>query len=104
VEGDGTLAADLSAALAEFDWALALRPVVGDMAAARAAQAVEGLGRWREKAQEAVGRSIAEYLTYEAGMLADKQAVRQFVAEVDEVRDAAARLEARLALLEQSRG
>jgi len=101
VEGDGTLAADISAALSEFDWALALRPVVGDVAAARAAQAVEGFGRWREQAHDALGRSVAEYVTYEAGMLADKESVRQFVAGVDELRDDAARLEARIALLEQ---
>lgn len=101
VEGDGTLAADLSAALSEFDWALALRPVMGDVAAARAAQAVEGLGRWREQAHEAIGRSLAEYVTYESGLLADRHAVAQFVADVDALRDAAARLEARIALLEQ---
>jgi ubiquinone biosynthesis protein UbiJ len=101
IEGDGTLAADLSAALSEFDWALALRPMVGDVAAARAAQAVEGFGRWREQAQEAVGRSVAEYITYETGLLADKEAVRRFVAEVDALRDDVARLDARIALLEQ---
>jgi ubiquinone biosynthesis protein UbiJ len=101
IEGDGTLAADLSVALAEFDWALALRPVVGDVAAARAAQAVEGYGRWRAQAHEAIGRSVAEYMTFETDLLADRYAVQRFVAEVDELRDAAARLEARLALLEQ---
>ena len=103
VEGDGTLAADISAALGEFDWALALRPMLGDMAAARAAQAIEGFGGWRRQAHEAIGRSLAEYTTFEAGLLADKEAVRRFVADVDELRDAAARLEARLALLEQTR-
>jgi ubiquinone biosynthesis protein UbiJ len=101
IEGDGTLAADLSAALSEFDWALALRPLVGDVAAARAAQAVEGYGRWREQAHESIGRAAAEFTTYEAGLLADKYMVQDFIAGVDEVRDAAARLEARLALLEQ---
>jgi len=100
VVGEGTLAADISAALTEFDWALALRPVVGDVAAARAAQAVEGFGRWREQARDSFGRSVSEYMTYEAGMLADKESVRLFVADVDGLRDAAARLEARIALLE----
>lgn len=103
VEGDGTLAADLSAALGAFDWAMALRPVLGDAAAARAAQAAEGFGRWREQSHEAFGRSLAEYLTYESDLLASPHAIRQFVAEVDELRDAAARLEARIALLERNR-
>ena len=71
VTGDGTLAADLLAALEAFDWALALRPVLGDVLAARAAQAVEVYGGWRGRALDAVGRSLAEYATYEAELLAD---------------------------------
>lgn len=101
IEGDGSLAADLSAALAEFDWALALRPLVGDIAAARTAQAAEGFGRWREHARGAIGRSLSEYMAYEADLLADRHAMQQFVADVDELRDTAARLEARIGLLEQ---
>ncbi|NCS66080.1 MAG: hypothetical protein COS39_04285 [Hydrogenophilales bacterium CG03_land_8_20_14_0_80_62_28] len=103
IEGDDTLAADLLAALAEFDWAMALRPVVGDMAAARAAQAIDGYGRWREQAHEAIGRAFAEYATFETNLLADQHAVQRFIADVDELRAAAARLETRLARLEQTR-
>lgn len=101
VTGDGVLAADISAALGQFDWALALRPYLGDILAARAAQALAGFGRWREQAHESVGQTLAEYATFEAGLVADKHAVRRFVAEVDVLRDDLARLEARLALLEQ---
>ncbi len=103
VNGDGLLAADISAALDGFDWALALRPVVGDIAAARADQAIAGFGAWREKAHEAIGRSLAEYGVHEANMLASRPAVDRFVAEVDTLRDDVARLEARLALLEARR-
>lgn len=103
VAGDGVLAADLAAALDRFDWALALRPYVGDMLAARAAQAVAGFGRWRAQAHESVGLTLAEYATFEAGLVADKHAVRRFVAEVDGLRDDVARLEARLAILERRR-
>jgi ubiquinone biosynthesis protein UbiJ len=101
VSGDGVLAADLSAALGQFDWALALRPYFGDILAARAAQAVAGFGQWREQAHAAVGQTLAEYATFEAGLVADKHAVRRFVAEVDGLRDDIARLEARIALLER---
>lgn len=100
VAGDGVLAADLAAALGRFDWALALRPYLGDILAARAAQAVAGFGRWRDEAHQAAGLTLAEYATFEAGLLADRQAVRRFVAEVDGLRDDVARLEARLAILE----
>lgn len=101
VTGDGVLAADISAALARFDWALALRPYLGDIMAARTAQAISGFGAWRGQAQESLGRSLAEYATYETDLLADKHAVRRFVAEVDTLRDDVARLEARLNILEQ---
>ncbi|MBK6744422.1 MAG: hypothetical protein IPG66_16245 [Hydrogenophilales bacterium] len=103
VHGDGLLAADISTALDGFDWALALRPVVGDIAAARADQAIAGFGAWREKAHEAIGRSLAEYGVHEANMLASRPAVDRFVAEVDTLRDDVARVEARLALLEARR-
>lgn len=103
VSGDGVLAADLAAALDRFDWALALRPYLGDILAARAAQAFAGLGHWRAQAHESVGRTLAEYATYEAGLVADRHAVRRFVAEVDDLRDDVARLEARLAILEKKR-
>jgi len=103
VTGDGVLAADISAALGQFDWALALRPYLGDILAARAAQAIAGFGLWREQAHDAVGKTLAEYATFETDILADRHAVRRFVADVDALRDAAARLEARLALLEQKK-
>ncbi len=47
---------------------------------------------------------MAEYLVHEAGVLAEGEAVREFVHEVDELRDAAERLAARLALLEDKSG
>jgi ubiquinone biosynthesis protein UbiJ len=100
VSGDGVLASDISAALDHFDWALALRPFLGDIAAARAAQALSAFGQWRQQAHAALGRSLSEYATFEAGMLVDRQAVARFVAEVDALRDDAARLEARLKLIE----
>jgi ubiquinone biosynthesis protein UbiJ len=103
IDGDGVLAADIAAALDGFDWALALRPLLGDIAAARADQAIAGFGAWRTQAHEAIGRSLAEYSVYEAGLLVDRPAVERFVAEVDVLRDDVARLEARLALLEQRR-
>lgn len=100
VSGDGVLASDIAAALDHLDWALALRPVLGDILAARAAQAISAFGQWRQQAHAALGQSLAEYATFEAGMLVDRQAMTRFLAEVDELRDDAARLEARLKLLE----
>ncbi|MDO9226045.1 MAG: hypothetical protein Q8M09_17495 [Pseudomonadota bacterium] len=103
VAGDGVLAADLAHALADFDWVLALRPYLGDIAASRVDQFIQGLSGWRTQAVESAGRNLAEYAVYEQAMLAEPFAVREFISEVDRLREDADRLEARLALLETHR-
>lgn len=104
VTGDGVLAADLSALLRQLDWAIALAPYIGPVAAARADQALHGVARWHGQAGAALAGSVAEYLVHEARLLAEGEAVREFVREVDELREAADRLAARLALLENASG
>ena len=98
--GDGVFAADLAKALADFDWVLALRPWLGDIAASRADQFLRDFAPWRERALESAGRNLAEYAVHEQGMLAEPHAVQGFIAEVDALREASDRLEARLKLLE----
>jgi ubiquinone biosynthesis protein UbiJ len=102
-EGDDLFAADLSGALADFDWVLALRPYLGDIAASRVEQFLRGFGAWREQAVQAAGRNLAEYAVYEQAMLAEPHAARAFIIEVDALREAVDRLEARLKLLESNR-
>lgn len=101
VTGDGVMASDFSTLLRQIDWVLVLSPWMGPVLATRTTQAAETLWGARTGTREALARSLAEYLVYEARLLAEGQAVREFVAGVDEVRDAADRLEARLALLER---
>lgn len=103
VEGDGVLAADLASALAEFDWVLALRPYLGDIAASRVDQFLQGVLQWRLKAVESAGRNLAEYAVYEQNLLAEPLAAREFITEVDRLREDVDRLEARLRLLEAGR-
>lgn len=103
VAGDGVLAADLAHALADFDWVLALRPYLGDIAASRVDQFIQGLTGWRAQAVESAGRNLAEYAVYEQAMLAEPYAVREFISEVDRLREDADRLEVRLSLLETHR-
>ena len=100
VSGDGVLASDLSGLLRQLDWALVMRPYLGPVLAARADRALHVALGWRGQASQALAHSLAEYLVYEADVLAEGAAVRGFVAQVDELRDAAARLEARLAMRE----
>ncbi len=103
IEGDGLFAADLSGALAEFDWVLALRPYLGDIAASRIDQFLRGLGAGREQAVDAAGRNLAEYAVYEQDLLAEPYAARAFIADVDALREDVDRLAARLQLLESKR-
>ncbi len=103
VAGDGVFAADIAHALAEFDWVLALRPYLGDIAASRIDQILRGFGAWRGQALESAGRNLAEYAVYEQAMLAEPYAVREFIEAVDRLREDTDRLEARLKLLESNR-
>ncbi|OYY94284.1 MAG: hypothetical protein B7Y41_08170 [Hydrogenophilales bacterium 28-61-23] len=100
IEGDGLFANDLSGALAEFDWVLALRPYLGDIVASRVDQFLRGILSWREQAHDAIGRNLAEYAVHEQAMLAEPHAARAFIGEVDALRADVDRLEARLRLLE----
>lgn len=100
VEGDGVFASDISGALADFDWVLALRPFLGDIAASRVDQFLRGILAWRQQAHDDAGSNLAEYAIYEQAMLAEPTAARAFIAEVDALREDADRLEARLRLLE----
>jgi len=100
-DGDGLLAADIRNAFAAIDLALALRPYLGDILAARVVDGMAALHDWQAKAQESAAKSVSEYLVHETAALASKLAVTEFVHEVDALRDATARLEARVALLEQ---
>lgn len=103
VEGDGLFASDISGALADFDWVLALRPYLGDIAASRVDQLLRGVLAWRQKAHDDTGANLAEYAVYEQAMLAEPNAVRRFISDVDALREDANRLEARLKSHEQAK-
>lgn len=103
IVGDGVLANDLSTALEAFDWVLALRPFVGDIAATRANQFLGGLSGWRNQVHDAFGRAVSEYAAYEADLVANSNILQKFSDDVDALRDDAARLDARIALLEGTR-
>jgi ubiquinone biosynthesis accessory factor UbiJ len=103
VEGDGLFASDISGALADFDWVLALRPYLGDIAASRIDQFLRGVLAWRQQAHDDAGANLVEYAVYEQAMLAEPNATRAFVNDVDALREDVDRLEARLRLLEAKR-
>ncbi|MGH8633406.1 MAG: ubiquinone biosynthesis accessory factor UbiJ [Burkholderiales bacterium] len=73
-----------------------LSRVFGDIAAHRMAEAGRTFQRWGEQAAENTARSFAEYWTEEQPLIAGGRDLEEFGRAVDQLRDAAARLEKRL--------
>jgi ubiquinone biosynthesis protein UbiJ len=98
IEGDAGFAADLSQVAAHLDWDVEedLSRVFGDIAAHRMAQAGRVAAAWPAQAARSLAQNAAEYLTEEAKLLASPLQVAEFVRDVDELRDAAERLEKRI--------
>jgi ubiquinone biosynthesis protein UbiJ len=101
--GDAELAAALQFLFRNLDWDIEedLARVVGDVAAHRLAAAGRSFVAWQQEAAERAGRNVAEYLTEEAGLLAQPAEVARFGRDVDDLRDAVERLEQRLDRLER---
>ncbi|MGD8408385.1 MAG: sterol-binding protein, partial [Thiohalophilus sp.] len=59
------------------------------------------LQQWSRQARRALGNNLAEYLQHESRDLALREDVEMFGREVDRLRDDSARLESRLAILQQ---
>lgn len=76
-----------------------LSKVVGDVAAHRIAESGRTLQRWAQAGSDNLAHSFAEYWTEERPLIAAKQDIARFTAEVDQLRDDTARLEKRFDLL-----
>jgi ubiquinone biosynthesis protein UbiJ len=76
-----------------------LSKVVGDTAAHRIAESGRILQRWAQASGDNLAHSFAEYWTEEQALIAAKQDVARFTADIDRLRDDTARLEKRIALL-----
>ena len=102
-EGDASLLAELNRIFQTLRWdsEADLAPLVGNMAAHRLSVGVQTLGAWARQNRESAAATVAEYLTEEQPLLVNRPQAEQFYREVDILRDDAARLEARLKLLEQ---
>lgn len=84
------------AARLRLDWEALLAARVGDVAAHAIWQRATGVGAWRREAVETLERNLGEWLRYESQSAPGRAEVRAHCDEVDEVRDAADRLEARI--------
>lgn len=106
IEGDVSLAQHFSEALAglDIDWEEQLSRLVGDIAAHEIGEAARAIRRHADRTGQSARSNLSEYLTEEARLLPHRFEAEAFLADVDTLRDDAARLEARIALLEQARG
>jgi ubiquinone biosynthesis accessory factor UbiJ len=101
ITGDTDFAAAINnvARNVRWDFEEDLSRVFGDIAAHRLAETVRTLQRWRQQSAENLARSAAEYWTEERRLIASGYAVREFIKDVDALRDDVARLEKRLQYL-----
>lgn len=88
-------------AMARPDWEEELSRVLGDLPARRVSDLAQGAVSWLRRAGRTAGENIAEYLQEESRDLVNRTELEEFLSGVDRVREAADRVEARLARLER---
>ncbi len=103
VQGDAELAGRYRElfALARPDFEEELSRLVGDVPARRLSQFARGALSWTRRARRIAGENLAEYLQEESRDLVSKPELEEFLLGVDQLRETADRVEARLARLEQ---
>jgi ubiquinone biosynthesis accessory factor UbiJ len=88
-------------ALARPDWEEELSRLVGDVPARRLSRLVQAGLSWARKTGHTARENLAEYLQEESRDLVNKPELEEFLLGVDQLRETADRVEARLTRLEQ---
>jgi ubiquinone biosynthesis accessory factor UbiJ len=103
ITGDAQVAARYREliALARPDWEEELSRLVGDLPARRLALAASGALAFAARVRRTAGENLAEYLTEESRDLVSKPELEEFLLGVDQLRETADRVDARLTRLEQ---
>lgn len=103
VEGDTGFASAISKVAANLRWDVEedLSRVFGDIAAHRMAEAGRSAAAWPKQAATTLAGNVAEFLTEEKHLLVTPLRAAEFVHDVDELRDAVARLDKRIDRLQQ---
>lgn len=101
IEGNADLAGTVQYLFRHLRWDLAedLSQVFGDVLAQRMVSEGKRFAAWNREAAEKLAQNFAEYWTEERPLLARPAEVRQFLADVDQLRDDLARLEKRIEAL-----
>ncbi len=106
VQGDLHAARALQslAAGVRIDWEEIAARYLGDVAAHQLGRAARGLAHWLHETRTALAADAADYLLYESRLLARSDEVGRFLDQVDDLRDAVERAEARVRRLEAQLG
>jgi ubiquinone biosynthesis protein UbiJ len=106
IAGDTEVAHRFSEALAgiDIDWEEQLSHLTGDITAHEIGRSLRAAAREGRRIGQSARDNLSEYLTEEARLLPHRFEVEDFLEDVDDLRDAVDRLEARIALLERNRG
>ncbi len=86
----------------QWDYEEDLSKVVGDIAAHRIGSTARGAAAWAKQSADSFLQMSKDFWTEERPTIAKSQQVAAFVASVDELRDAVARLEKRIELMEKN--
>lgn len=98
IEGNADLAGTVQYLFRHLRWDIAedLSKVFGDVIAQRMVSEGKRFAAWNREAAQKLAQNFAEYWTEEQPLLARPAEVRQFLADVDQLRDDLARLEKRI--------
>jgi len=104
ISGDMAVGEQLRLIIAniDIDFEDVIAPLTGDTIAHQAGRVGSSLGAWFSETGVALKRNTSEYLQEEAEFLAPNSEVNRFCSEVDELREKADRLDARVHILEKN--
>ncbi len=103
ITGNTALAHDFGITLGglDIDWEEQLSKFTGDILAHQIGNAARKAGHWIRHTSSRMEADLGEYLTEEARLLPHPLEIKDFVAQVDELREHSDRLEARIRLLQR---
>jgi ubiquinone biosynthesis protein UbiJ len=87
----------------DIDWEEMASRLIGDWPAHRLGILAQRFRQWRRRSDDSLHRSLGEYLQEETRLLPARIEIENFITEVDALREAADRLEARLERLRARR-
>ncbi|HXZ96533.1 MAG TPA: SCP2 sterol-binding domain-containing protein [Burkholderiales bacterium] len=98
ISGDSEFAGAIAYVAKNLGWDAEedLSHILGDIAARRMVSTVKSFGTWGRQTFDSFSHSFSEYWTEERPLIAKSTHVKQFIAEVDALRDDVERLEKRL--------